>query len=643
MAFVHRCVVSGPAVSTPIGFMGDETVQVSCEPPPRYNSTGDIETDLMDSDYAALPFSVVVQIIPSEDEFSDPNWNQSSVGNVPKVMANFYNRAYDPDSCSLLPAGVTIDGVDEPGGAREDPIACARMAALLHGTTSTLADDRQFRNAHLGMFVEVIPSDSGLRPEGYELYGPPLMRPVLAESIHGSVFYTPSAPSIAVVCAGYEWLSTDGDKITSEDDRIAVMAAIWQLCKVPSVQVIPATITSLTMDASLVGFNRAEDISTVLRRIQVRTAFVSRALGIKTPFKMVNDFVLKAGTYDASKTSKYLNPFALQETAFTATDHIDSFFLGSPSCPSMLMHMRNYAKKNLTYFFTPEEDVYEHIEIDADTTADMVWRVARWGTGGETVTRFGKKYYQAKVSCASSAEFKVQYDKCGKVKLSNNTTEKKVTIGVSITRHAELLNNFVKEMSEKDVLALFGDTSTIPPEDLAILTEVGKTIHSKTRVPLLMVHLAEFCKSHAFFFDHPYLSEIIRSELGLTFSDDEYIGIKLASGKQACATVASVLGSACVNKISGDKAAALEFEKYVDQPPFTHPILDSLHALVPTRKRRREPNDHNQRAFTDCTLSDVGDELEKRPVRAKWILGEFITVESRNTIRICLRKPWVCM
>ena len=161
-------------------------------------------------------------------------------------------------------------------------------------------------------------------------------------------------------------------------------------------------------------------------------------------------------------------------------------------------------------------------------------------------------------------------------------------------------------------------------------------------VPLIAMNMSHYFKEHAFFLDHPFLGEHLRATLKT--SDDTRVNVTTEGGKVSI-TVEAALGSAGVYAWTNkNEAAPYPFSKYKPStPPISHPIIDNLMELMPTRKRQRDLDLHNDRKLHEESLEKVMSELEKRSVRAKWIIGEFITVESRNTIRICLRKPFVYM
>jgi len=637
MAFLHVCEVTGPAVSTPIGPMGDETCNCEVRPVERFTERNDVKTSLTDADYAILPFSYVVQAIPKRDEFSAPNWNQQFIGNVPTIFGNFYKRAFDPDTCGLLPAGVTQDGIDDPARAREDPTAAARTAVLLHGTTSTLGDDRFFRHAYLGMFVELIPTDSGLRPEGYSTYGPALMRPVLAEQIRGNVFYTSTAPSLALVAAGYEYLANDDvDMKLPATDRVALMAEIWQLCKVPS---MPTDCRNFSAGSVMGGAGMVEPTS----RMSVRSHYVfSDVLKMENPYKYMAD-VYEGKT---KKYTTYLNPWALFNTVINAKEHVNEFLLGSPSCPSVLMHVRKFLRKSVNYIIPSSDPVFEHCKEAIDAKD----RTARWGDGGEKVFFMGDAYWQHAIrSVVDQRSFDDQLTKCGTQKITvadgGTNTNIKWTLGVDLKTRKHIVNLLVAGLTEEDSIAAFGPVDDLGPADVDILKIAGETLRNKAQTPLTVLHMAQVFENFAFFLDHPFLGEHIRAGGGtaLLTSDATHISVQTSKGK-ATITVEAALGS--LNVHSNDRGKAMgkyDFSPYVAAPSFSHPIIENLLSLVPTRKRSRDHDLVNDRELMESPLDKVMAELDRRPVRSKWIIGEFITVESHNTIRICMRKPFVYM
>lgn len=639
MAFLHVCEVTGPAVSTPIGIMGDETCKCEVRPVERFTERNDVKTSLTDSDYAILPFSYVVQAIPKRDEFSAPNWNQQFIGNVPTIFGNFYKRAFDPDTCGLLPAGVTQDGIDDPAGAREDPMAAALTAVLLHGTSSVLGDDRFFRHAYLGMFVELIPTDSGLRPEGYSTYGPALMRPVLAEQIRGNVFYTSTAPSVALVAAGYEYLVDDDLKMKlPAADRVALMAEIWQLCKVPSMS------TSCRKFAAGTKMG-ADDMVDPTSRMSVRSHNVFHdALKMENPHTYMEDVYRGK----AKKYTNYLNPWALFDTPVDPKENVNEFLLGSPACPSVLMHVRKFLRKSVNYIIPSSDPVFEHCEEATDAKD----RTARWGGDeGEKVSFMGDEYWQHAIrSVVDQRSFDGRLTKCGTKKITvadgGTGADVKWTLGVDLKTREHIVKLLVAGLTEEDSIAAFGPVDDLAAADVEILKIAGKTLHEKAQTPLTVLHMAQVFKDLAFFLDHPFLGEHIRAGGGtaLQTSDATHISVQTSKGI-ATITVEAALGS--LNVPSDDRGKAMggkyDFSPYAAAPTLSHPIIENLMSLVPTRKRSRDHDLVNDRELVDSPLDKVMAELDRRPVRSKWIIGEFITVESHNTIRICMRKPFVYM
>ena len=631
MAFRLICETTGPAVRTPIGIMGDETAGCECKPVPRYGPGNTISTALTAADHAILPFSYVVQSLPSKDEFSAPSWNQNFVGNVPTIFGNFYRRSFDPDTCALGPAGVSQDGIDDPEAAMDDPIAAARTAVLLHGTTSTLADDRFFRHAFLGMYVELIPTDSGLRPEGYSQYGPPLMRPVLAEHIRGTMFYNSTAPNMALVSAGYMYLATDdSSQQLPEEDRVALLAEIWDLCKVASMPTRPLDFES---DAEIDSAN----VETPHSRMSARSKAVSAAIGMDDPFKhLACVYERKARTFD-----EYLNPWAIFDTTIKTKDHANEFYLGSPACPSILMHLYQFHRTSVSYIFPSTDTVYEFC-LEATAEKD---RKVRWGAVGEEVEFFGVKYYQFPIrSIHDQLSFDKYFATCGKKRIAGGSGIDVVwKLGGDLKKREELVKHLTAGLTSDEAIGAFGDVEGLEADDKDILTAAGKELHKRAQVPLTLLHMAQIFKDHVFFLDHEFLGEHIRKTVA-TKSDATKLSVKCSGGKKATISLGGALGSVQVatNKNSGN-IPKYEFSKYAGAPTVRHPIIENLMDLIPSRKRQRDTDLQNDRTLEEASLEKVMSELEKRHVRAKWIIGEFITVESRNTIRICLRKPFVYM
>lgn len=100
------------------------------------------------------------------------------VGHVPKIFGNVYKIltggvVSDLEKVKFM--GVAQDGQHNGKDAKNFPESAGRLSVMVHGAVSMIADERYLDNPSFGDYIVVLPYDSGLRINGTENYGVPIV------------------------------------------------------------------------------------------------------------------------------------------------------------------------------------------------------------------------------------------------------------------------------------------------------------------------------------------------------------------------------------------------------------------------------------------------------------------------------------
>lgn len=179
----HVFRTSFPEPSDPYPSSGDVVIQGEVDPPPMYEHGRLLPKDQMDVEQWTiyprnLVFTTKKQEATMTRSFRTTTGKKRREGNVPRIFANWYNRAYgDGDEEDIRCLGISYEGIANGSDARLHPLEAGRCAVLMSGAASIVVDKRFLDNPTFGDYLEWIPVESGARPEsGSEKYSLPIVR-----------------------------------------------------------------------------------------------------------------------------------------------------------------------------------------------------------------------------------------------------------------------------------------------------------------------------------------------------------------------------------------------------------------------------------------------------------------------------------
>ena len=172
--------------SSPHGAGGVSNAQGVIEPPSRFDSGTKTRRPPRDTDYICPPSHILLTVkSKKERKLNDQGIPLSAKrqrrGDVPKLMANFFEIAFDedgtPDDVDVEFFGVSHDGVTDYKAAKKYPDSAGRLTAAVQGAVTIFCDHRHLVDAHPGDVLEYVPVDSGLRwTDGHSQFAPCIVR-----------------------------------------------------------------------------------------------------------------------------------------------------------------------------------------------------------------------------------------------------------------------------------------------------------------------------------------------------------------------------------------------------------------------------------------------------------------------------------
>ena len=172
--------------SSPHGAGGVSNAQGVIEPPSRFDSGTKTRRPPRDTDYICPPSHILLTVkSKKERKLNDQGIPLSAKrqrrGDVPKLMANFFEIAFDedgtPDDVDVEFFGVSHDGVTDYKAAKKYPDSAGRLTAAVQGAVTIFCDHRHLVNAHPGDILEYVPVDSRLRwTDGHSQFAPCVVR-----------------------------------------------------------------------------------------------------------------------------------------------------------------------------------------------------------------------------------------------------------------------------------------------------------------------------------------------------------------------------------------------------------------------------------------------------------------------------------
>ena len=173
-------IVRFPMPSSPHGPSGVSNAQGVVGPPSRFDISG-TRRPPRETDYICPPSHILLTVKPKSgrklnNEGIPLSAKRQRRGDVPKLMANFFEIAYKDAALEDVDVdffGVSHEGVTDFKAAKKYPDSAGRVTAAVQGAVTIFCDHRYLGNAHPGDVLEYVPIDSGLRwTDGHSQFAP---------------------------------------------------------------------------------------------------------------------------------------------------------------------------------------------------------------------------------------------------------------------------------------------------------------------------------------------------------------------------------------------------------------------------------------------------------------------------------------
>ena len=173
-------IVRFPMPSSPHGPSGVSNAQGVVGPPSRFDIAG-TRRPPRETDYICPPSHILLTVKPKSgrklnNEGIPLSAKRQRRGDVPKLMANFFEIAYKDAALEDVDVdffGVSHEGVTDFKAAKKYPDSAGRVTAAVQGAVTIFCDHRYLGNAHPGDVLEYVPVDSGLRwTDGHSQFAP---------------------------------------------------------------------------------------------------------------------------------------------------------------------------------------------------------------------------------------------------------------------------------------------------------------------------------------------------------------------------------------------------------------------------------------------------------------------------------------
>lgn len=615
MAFLTRCIERGTTPRQPYGFRGEEFIAVEVSPMVKKSATG-VTQAVTDEDYISIEFSAVFQVLPTPDELSPLSYASADYflkRDKPMVFSNWKDRALNLDTRAVTFLGILHDMLADPEVARTDPDAAAQISAFTRGISTLACDDRGFRNAHHGMLVEYIPTDSGYAPDGHESYSSCLFRPVYAEEVSNTPMFLHNMPNhIACMEAMKYFKKVGGPKgiVVDDDERAAVLMHIWDKTKLPSMNYISNDAT-----VELAEFqDRYEKISNLFNIDTTKfTALVSKMLDYTTAYEGI--------LYPFVMTS---TPEKMKELGVTTKKKVRNVgaanyaFIGSPQLPSMTHHMFSAFKNNVTEVFPVTAEVWAWHDT-ANISAEYPGKPYQM-YGARHCVNLGvmdySQYTNYQTKCKSDTKYGYlavnpdEYDKIFKLLVNNDEIDSivdAITNSSSITDAAEKIA--VKKLADE--------------------------IHTSTRVERFMTKMNHVFNVNTmpYFMQHAHARRFLKEYLATAGVDkinvSETVAVECTHPGNPTTRKNVSLASALA--YTGPATGVVFHAASAVATPVKHALVDTIDEMLRAhmKRHRTEGDDITYDTFNDVEMYEtVMKALENIPVRRHRIIGKFMGIEG---------------